>query len=85
VVQAPYLDVDLSGRHVDHAAGPDLDRVHPREFGVVAHQGDMLAELKTAEPSSGMATPPASSATLIPVLGRDGAVNVEIGAAVGRK
>src|SRR4051794_10292021 len=26
---AVRLDVDLSGRHVDHAPGPDFDRVHP--------------------------------------------------------
>ena len=39
-------DVDLPRRHVDHAPSPCLERVHPRELGVVTHQGDVLTELK---------------------------------------
>jgi len=38
---------------------------------------------KTGEPASAIATPPASSATFFSVLGRDLAVNVELGATVG--
>jgi hypothetical protein len=70
------LDVDPSGRHVDHAAGPDLDRIDPRELGVVAHQGNMLAELEDRRALLRNRHAPRFQRDLLPVLGRDLPVNV---------
>src|SRR3954467_7991968 len=80
---AVRLDVDLSGRHVDHAPGPDFDRVHPRELGVVAHQRNMLAQLEDRRTLLRNRHASRFQRDSLAVLGRDLPVNVQFGAAVG--